>query len=68
LEPLQLGESRAAVERRLCPPSWVESESASRGRLYYHSPVPVGHHDEGQTVMLEFDEDRLSFKGMSPYY
>jgi hypothetical protein len=67
-ESLQLGESRAAVESRLCSPSWEEAESAGRSKTYYHIPLPVGHHDEGQTVMLAFDNDLLSFKGMSPYY
>lgn len=65
---LRLGESRSAVEGRLCSPSWVETESASRVKTYYHVPLPVGHHDEGQAVMLVFDHNELSFKDMNPYY
>ena len=37
-------------------------------RTYYHIPLPVGHHDEGQTVMLVFEGNRLVSKDMNPYY
>jgi hypothetical protein len=65
---IALGQTRIQVEAKLCAPSDVESAKAGKVKTYYHIPLPVGHHDEGQTVMLVFDNDRLSFKGMSPYY
>lgn len=39
-----------------------------RANLYYHIDLPVGHHDEGQTVMLVFEDGKLASKDMSPYY
>jgi hypothetical protein len=65
---LAKGESREAVEGRLCSPSSTERQSAGRVATYYHVPLPVGHHDEGQTAMLVFEDGKLSSKGMSPYY
>jgi hypothetical protein len=67
---LTIGESRAAVERRLCSPSdvAVDPKDSTRVSTYYHIDLPVGHHDEGQTVMLVFKSAALSSKGMSPYY
>jgi hypothetical protein len=46
----------------------VDPKNAKRLSIYYHIDLPVGHHDEGQTVMLVFDRGKLSTKGMSPYY
>ena len=65
---IAIGQTRSEVEARLCTPSDTESEKPRKLKTYYHIALPVGHHDEGQTVMLVFEEDRLSFKGMSPYY
>jgi hypothetical protein len=65
---LAVGESRSDVERRLCSPSLVERKSPTSVTTYYHIALPVGEHDEGQGVLLVFDQDRLSWKGMSPYY
>jgi hypothetical protein len=65
---IAIGQTRAEVEAVLCAPSDTESEKLGTVKTYYHIPLPVGHHDEGQTVMLVFDNGRLSSKGMSPYY
>jgi hypothetical protein len=65
---LTVGESRSDVEWRLCSPSLVERKSPASVTTYYHIPLPVGEHYEGQGVLLVFDQDRLSSKGMSPYY
>jgi hypothetical protein len=67
---LAVGDGRAEVERRLCSPSDSEADTKSPNRvsIYYHIDLPVGHHDEGQTVMLIFQYGRLASKGMSPYY
>jgi hypothetical protein len=62
-----MGESRSEVEERLCSPSDVETKG-QQVLAYYHIPLPVGHHDEGQTVMLVFEGNRLVSKDMSPYY
>jgi hypothetical protein len=64
---VRIGDSRSTVEERLCSPSDVEVEQ-EKIKTSYHIAVPIGHHDEGQTVMLIFKGDRLSWKGMSPYY
>jgi hypothetical protein len=67
---LEIGTTRRDVERRLCSPSASEADNKNSKRLftYYHIDLPIGHHDEGQTVMLVFDDGKLSSKGMSPYY
>ena len=65
---LAVGQSRSEIEARLCSPSYVERESRTKVKTYYDIPLPVGHHDEGQGVLLMFENDRLAFKGMSPYY
>ena len=62
------GESRETIERRLCSPSNVERQNGGHVATYYHIPIPVGHHDEGQTVMLVFEASKLVSMGMSPYY
>jgi hypothetical protein len=69
-DSINAGEARAEVERRLCSASnsEVDPKNAKRLSIYYHIDLPVGHHDEGQTVMLVFDRGKLSTKGMSPYY
>ena len=67
---LAVGETRAVVEGRLCSPSDAEADpkNAKLVRTYYHIDLPVGHHDEGQTVLLVFENGTVSSKGMSPYY
>jgi hypothetical protein len=67
---LTVGETRPEVERRLCSPSDVEVDStgSQRVKTYYHIDLPIGHHNEGQTVMLVFESGKLSSKSMSPYY
>jgi hypothetical protein len=64
---LEVGEAQAAVERRLCTPSDSERDGPRRLKTYYHIALPVGHHDEGQTVMLLFEDGSLVSKAMSPY-
>jgi hypothetical protein len=62
------GESRADLERRLCSPSNVEiDQKTKRVSIYYHIDLPIGHHDEGQTVTLAFEGGKLTSKSMSPY-
>jgi hypothetical protein len=65
-----VGETRPELERRLCSASdsEVDPKKATRVSTYYHIDLPVGHHDEGQTVMFIFEDGKLSSKGMSPYY
>jgi len=65
---LAVGQSRSDIEARLCSPSHAERASRIKLRTSYHIALPVGHHDEGQGVLLIFENDRLTFKGMSPYY
>jgi hypothetical protein len=67
---LGVGDAQSDVERRLCSPSGSERDKKrpTRVSIYYHIDLPVGHHDEGQTVMLIFQNGRLASKGMSPYY
>lgn len=67
---LVVGDARPEVERRLCSPSDVEVDrkKATRVSTYYDIDLPVGHHDEGQTVVLVFEEGKLMSKDMSPYY
>jgi hypothetical protein len=67
-ESLAQGETREEVERRLCSPSDTERQGADRISTYYHIALPIGHHDEGQTVLLVFERGKLVFMGMSPYY
>jgi hypothetical protein len=67
-DSLAVGQLRQDVEARLCSPSDVERKGLGKIQTYYHIPLPVGHHWEGQTVLLEFENDRLTFKDMSPYY
>jgi hypothetical protein len=67
-DAIATGQTRSEVEARLCSPSFVEREGRSKVKTYYHIPLPVAHHDEGQGVLLVFENDRLTFKGMSPYY
>lgn len=59
---LLIGEARQEVERRLCSPSDVGADRKKVGRVstYYHIDLPVGHHDEGQTVMLVFEGGKLT--------
>ena len=65
-----MGDTKADVERRLCSPSASETDpkNPKRVTLYFHIDLPVGHHDEGQTVMLVFEHGKMVSKGMSPYY
>ncbi len=63
-----IGDSREAVEQRLCSPSTVEQQGATKVATYYYIDLPVGHHDEGQTVMLVYERGKLVSKDMSPYY
>ena len=65
---LATGESREAIEQRLCSPSTVEKQDDGRVVTYYHIDLPTGHHFEGQTVMLIYEGGKLVSKGMSPYY
>ena len=67
---ISVGEARADVESRLCSPSRAEADKKNPKRvsIYYHIDLPIGHHDEGQTVMLTFQDGKLASKGMSPYY
>jgi len=67
---LKTGEARAGVEARLCSPSAAEADPKNPGRVntYYHIDLPVGHHDEGQTVWLVFEKGALTSKDMNPYY
>jgi hypothetical protein len=67
---LTVGETRGVVEGRLCSPSDVEADPKNSKRVstYYHIDLPVGHHDEGQTVLLIFEDGTLSSKDMNPYY
>jgi hypothetical protein len=67
---LKAGETRAALEARLCSPSDVEVDPKNPRRVstYYHIDLPVGHHDEGQTVVLVFEDGALVSKKMGPYY
>jgi len=65
---LAIGESREAVEARLCAPSLHERQKGGRVATYYHIDLPIGHHDEGQTVMLVYERGKLISKDMSPYY
>jgi hypothetical protein len=67
-ESLVIGESRQAIELRLCSPSTHEGQKGGRVATYYHIDLPIGHHDEGQTVMLVYERGKLISKGMSPYY
>ncbi len=66
-DALATGASRADVYRSLCSPGDVERDGP-RLKVYYHNPAPVFGHDEGQGVMLVFERDRLTSKGMSVYY
>jgi hypothetical protein len=68
-DSIAAGETRDALERRLCSPSdsEVDAENAARASTYYHIDLPIGHHDEGQGVMLRFEDGRLTSKHMSPY-
>ena len=66
-ESLKIGDDRSAVEERACSPSATERKGQQR-TTYYHVPLPVDHHDEGQTAMLVFKQDKLASKNMSPYY
>lgn len=67
-QSLAIGESREAVEARLCSPSSHERQKGGRAATYYHIDLPIGHHDEGQTVMLVYEQGKLISKDMSPYY
>jgi hypothetical protein len=62
-----VGDTRAAVEQRLCSPSTTEKRGAAGIATRYYIDLPVGHHDEGQTVMLVYERGRLVSKSMSPY-
>jgi hypothetical protein len=67
-DAIAVGQTRSEIEARLCSPSFVERDTPSKVKTYYHIALPVAHHDEGQGVLLVFENDRLTFKGMSPYY
>ena len=67
-QSLVMGESREAVEARYCSPSSHERQKGGRVATYYHIDLPIGHHDEGQTVMLVYEQGKLISKDMSPYY
>jgi hypothetical protein len=64
------GDVRERLERSLCGPSNAEGDAKNprRTTLYYHVDLPIGHHDEGQTAMLVFEDNKLVSKDMSPYY
>lgn len=66
-ESLKVGDERSAVEGRACSPSDTEAKG-EQTTTYYHVPLPVDHHDEGQTAMLVFKQNKLASKTMSPYY
>jgi hypothetical protein len=67
-QSLVIGEAREAVEARLCSPSSHERQKGGSVTTYYHIDLPIGHHDEGQTVMLVYEQGKLISKGVSPYY
>jgi hypothetical protein len=46
----------------------VDKKHPNRVSISYHIDLPIGHHDEGQTVLLVFEGGKLTSKGMSPYY
>jgi hypothetical protein len=64
---LAIGDTRASVIQRACSPSLLERKG-SRVNAYYHDPTPIFGHDEGQTVLLTFEHERLVSKDKSPYY
>lgn len=66
-DSLATGTPKSEVFRSLCSPAETEQDGP-RLKAYYHNPVPVFGHDEGQGVMLVFERDRLISKGMSVYY